>query len=261
MCKVFFNKRILLLYRYVVILFLFVTNIAHAETRIRTVAIDEMQDTTTIAVTSPTNINSVTNRSECAIIRNIQKILDNMPYMALSTNMLYDAALVPNIGLKVNVVNRWSLSADWMGAWWGNHDKRKYWRIYGGDFDVNYRIGTSLRPDNPFAGHHLGVYASMIYYDIQGGIRHKGMMSAKFNYAVGLTYTYSLPVHRYFNIDFFIGAGYMWGKYKQHTPIDDHDVWLSTRHRSWFGPTRAGVNFVWVFGGKNRKTAGEGGKW
>ena len=51
----------------------------------------------------------------------------------------------------------------------------------------------------------------MMYYDIQAGLSHQGIMSAKYNYAAGVSYTYSLPVHRHFNIDFFIGVGYMWG--------------------------------------------------
>ena len=133
-------------------------------------------------------------------------------------------------------------------ATWLNDSRHHYYRIYGGDLDLSYRIGGADRTTNPFAGHHIGVYASIVYYDLQRGVSHRGVMSAKYNYAAGLSYTWSLPVARRFNIDFSIGIGYMWGKFKRHTPIDDHDVWLSTHRRSWFGPTRASVSLVWLIG-------------
>ncbi len=167
--------------------------------------------------------------------------------MALSTNMLYDCLLVPNIGIRTSFAGRYTVAADWMATWL-NDSRHHYYRIYGGDLDLSYRIGGADRTTNPFAGHHIGVYASIVYYDLQRGVSHRGVMSAKYNYAAGLSYTWSLPVARRFNIDFSIGIGYMWGKFKRHTPIDDHDVWLSTHRRSWFGPTRASVSLVWLIG-------------
>ena len=105
--------------------------------------------------------------------------------------MLYDALLVPNIGIKFAIADRLTVGADWMYAWW-NDSRHHYYRIYGGDFDVKWRIGA-LRPNNPFAGHHIGLYASLTYFDLQRGIDYKGVMSAKYNYAAGISYTYSCP--------------------------------------------------------------------
>lgn len=175
------------------------------------------------------------------------RLISWLPPTALSTNMLYDCLVVPNIGIKMAATDRITVAADWMGTWL-NDSKHHYYRIYGGDFDLKYRIGGVDNPRNPFSGHHVGLYASLVYYDIQRGVSHRGVMSSKYNYAVGISYTYSLPVARHFNIDFSLGLGYMWGKFKRHTPIDDHDVWLSTHRRSWIGPTRAEVSLVWVFG-------------
>lgn len=63
-----------------------------------------------------------------------------------------------------------------------------------------------------------------------------------------MSYTYSLPVAKRLNIDFSLGVGVLWGKYKKHIPVDDCDVWLSTNRLCWFGPTRAGVSLVWLIG-------------
>lgn len=172
--------------------------------------------------------------------------------------MLYDAALTPNIGAGINVADRITVSADWMYARWGNHDKRRYWRIYGGDIEVRYRIGP--RSDgSPLGGHYVGVYGSVACYDFQAGLSHTGIMSDKYNYATGLSYTYSLPISARFNIDLSLGIGYLWGTYKKHSPIDDCDVWLSTHKMGWFGPTRAGISLVWLIGSRVTNNR-EGGK-
>lgn len=175
----------------------------------------------------------------------------------VTTNMLYDAALTPNIGLGIRVSDRVNVLADWMYARWSNHDKRRYWRVYGGDIEVRYRIGPRLK-DSPLGGHYIGAYGSMACYDFQAGRDHVGVLSDKYNYAAGLSYTYSLPVSPRLNIDFSLGAGYLWGTYKKHRPIDDCDVWLSTHELGWLGPTRAGVTLVWLVGDavKNNKKGG-----
>lgn len=53
-------------------------------------------------------------------------------YLAIKTNMLYDALGVPNIGMEFSLGKRWSIAADWMYAWWNNNHHHNYWRIYGG---------------------------------------------------------------------------------------------------------------------------------
>lgn len=180
----------------------------------------------------------------------LQRIISRLPHMALTNNLLYDAAGAPNLGIKVHIRGRWSAAFDWHHAWWGNRRSHHSWRFYGGNLDVNYRLSPQARPDNPFTGHHVGAYVSLLYYDMQLGPSHVGEMSARFNYAAGLSYTYSMPIARHFNIEFSIGAGYIWGPYKKFRPIDDHDVWMSTRRRNWFGPTRAGITLVWLIGDK-----------
>lgn len=165
----------------------------------------------------------------------------------LYTNMLYDVALTPNLGVGMGVTDRLTVTADWMWARWSNRDRRRYWRIYGGDLELRYRIGPA-RDGRPLAGHHIGVYGSLACYDFQAGRSHTGVLSDRYNYAVGVSYTYSLPLSARFNIDFSLGVGYLWGTYKKHTPIDDCDVWLSTHRMRWFGPTRVGVSLVWLVG-------------
>ena len=47
-------------------------------------------------------------------------------YMAAKTNLLYDAALVPNVGLEFYLGKGWSVCGDWMYAWWSKDAKHRY---------------------------------------------------------------------------------------------------------------------------------------
>lgn len=177
----------------------------------------------------------------------------------LKTNMLYDIAAIPNIGIEVAIGQRWSVGANWMYAWWSNDAKHRYWRVYGGDVELRTRLGRVPRASvSPFAGHHLGVYASIVTYDLQFGNR-TGVIGDKYNYAAGVSYGYSLPITHRLNLDFTAGVGYAWGKYKKHHPMDGHDVWMSTHRLKRFGPTRLEIGLQWLLG-KDNHNARKGGR-
>lgn len=169
-------------------------------------------------------------------------------YMGLKTNMLYDALLVPNIGVEFYLGKQWSVSANWMYAWWKTDRKHYYWRTYGGDFSVRKWLGSKAQ-EKPLQGHHLGVYGQMITYDFELG--HRGYLAPKWSWAAGVEYGYSLPIARRLNIDFTMGVGYMGGTYKEYIPIDDCYVWQATKKRRWFGPTKLEVSLVWLIGCDN----------
>lgn len=172
------------------------------------------------------------------------------PWVALKTNLLYDALLVPNAGIEFRFADRWSVGADYMHAWWSNDRKHRYWRCYGGEVTLRRYFSTT-----PFTGHHVGIYGTMLTYDFE--FSGKGWQSDGFSYGGGLEYGYSLPVARRLNIDFSIGVGYFGGRYKEYLPMDDCYVWQSTRRWHWFGPTRAQISLVWILGGERR--SGKGG--
>lgn len=178
-------------------------------------------------------------------------------YMAVKTNMLYDAALVPNIGVECWLGKGWSAGASWMYAWWDNDGKHRYWRVYGGEVEVRKYIGKAAA-GNPLAGHHIGVYAQMLTYDFEWG--GTGYLGDRWSYGAGFEYGYSLPVAKRLNIDFGIGFGYLGGEYKKYVPQDGHYVWQETKQRHWFGPTKAEISLVWRIGRGNCNKAKGGAR-
>lgn len=186
-------------------------------------------------------------------------------YMGLKTNLLYDALLVPNIGVELYLGKGWAVGGNWMYAWWNSNKRHNYWRLYGGELDVRKYFGRRVA-DKPLTGHHLGLYGQLFTYDFETG--GKGYMGGKpggslwekCNYAVGVEYGYSLPVGRRLNLDFVIGAGYWGGEYHTYVPDGGRYVWRETRRRHWFGPTKAEVSLVWLLGRGNYNDKKGGGQ-
>lgn len=177
-------------------------------------------------------------------------------YMALKTNLLYDVALVPNLGAEFYVGRGWTVGANWMYAWWKSDRKHNCWRLYGGELEVRKYFGHRAH-EKPLTGHHLSVYGQMVTYDFETG--GKGYMGGKpgsalwdkMSWGAGVEYGYSLPIGRRLNLDFGIGIGYLGGEYWEYTPVDGHYVWQATKQRHWFGPTKAEISLVWLLGRDN----------
>ena len=169
-------------------------------------------------------------------------------YIGLKTNMLYDALAVPNIGAEVYLGRNWSISGNWMYAWWKTDRHHWYWRTYGGDIAIRKWFGRKAQ-EKPLTGHHAGIYGQIITYDFETGCR--GYLADRWSYAAGIEYGYSVPIGRRFNIDFTLGVGYMGGTYKEYLPDNECYVWQSTHQRHWFGPTKAEISLVWLIGRGN----------
>lgn len=184
-------------------------------------------------------------------------------YMALKSNMLYDALAVPNIGIEFYLGKNISLGANWMYGWWKNDTRHRYWRVYGGDLALRWWFGKKAH-QKPLTGHHLGIYGGLLTYDLEWGGRGYmggipgGTLWDRCNHHFGVEYGYSLPVARRLNIDFTLGLGYLGGEYREYIPIDNHYVWQATKYRRWLGPTKAEISLVWLIG-RGNFNKGKGG--
>ncbi|MCD8313382.1 MAG: DUF3575 domain-containing protein [Bacteroidales bacterium] len=189
-------------------------------------------------------------------------------YMDISTNMLYDLAMTPNLGIEFYLGSSWSIAADWQYSWWNNDSHNFYWRNYGGDLTLRKWLGKKSK-EKPLQGHHLGLYGQMFTYDYQtGGLGHVagkyvyddfniGTNEQPWNWGVGIEYGYSLPVAKRLNIDFSIGVGYAGGHTNTYEPDSGHEYVTEAKRVSYIGPTRAEISLIWLIGYGN-KNAGKG---
>ena len=176
-------------------------------------------------------------------------------YLALKSNLLYDALLIPNLSLEASIGSGWTLGAGGMLAWWSKNAKHRYWRIYGGDLEIRKYFGT-LSKSKPLQGHHLGIYGDFLTYDFEFGA--KGYQS-KATYAAGIKYGYSHPIANRLNLDFALGIGYLHSNYKTYVPRDGCYVYQETKKQKWLGPTQAEISLVWLLG-KGNTNKKKGGK-
>ncbi len=73
----------------------------------------------------------------------------NLSSIGIRSNLLYDVAAVPNIGLIVPIAKGWSVSADAYYADWSNRDDNRHWRIQGAELAVR----KQLMPTPPLFKH------------------------------------------------------------------------------------------------------------
>ncbi len=169
-------------------------------------------------------------------------------YLAVKSNLLYDAAVVPNIGVEAYLGKQWTVLGDWFYTWFKSDTRHRYWQGYGGYLGVRKYFGAKAL-EHPFTGHHAGVYGLMLTHDVEWGGR--GYQMPDWGFGGGVEYGYSAPIARRLNLDFSLGVGFQDGTYHEYLPMDDHYVWQSTHKRHWFGPTKLEVSLVWLLGRGN----------
>lgn len=147
-------------------------------------------------------------------------------FMAVKTNLLYDAATVPNIGVEFYLKDNWSISAMMGFAWWNTKKSHLWVRDHGVEIEARKWLGA-LAEEKPLQGHHVGPYVMAQTYDYQlsGKLKKIGIddpmkgygYQSKVSYGAGVSYGYSLPVAKRLNIDFEIGVGFLLGRGYEYT--------------------------------------------
>lgn len=177
-------------------------------------------------------------------------------YLGVSSNLLFDAALVPNLGAEIYLGKGISLKGDYSWGWWSKDSAHRYWRVEGGSLEVKgwlseWGIGNGhiASGESPMRGHHVGIYGGTLTYDFEFG--GKGWLAPRWSWYTGVSYGYSAPIAERLSLDFNIGLGYHQGKYYEYRPGDGLYWWTATKRRRWIGPTRAEVSLVWLIGPGN----------
>ena len=192
------------------------------------------------------------HRAVCALLLLLALATGKAQSLALKTNMLYDAVLIPNVGVEVSLGKQWTASADWFYTWFSSDSRHRYWQGYGGYLTVRryFASNSQLSTLNSqlLKGHHLGAYVLGMTYDVEWGGR--GYQADHFGFGAGLEYGYALPISNSLLLDFSLGIGFQDGEYKEYEPQGNRYVWQATRQRHWSGPTKAEVTLKWLLGKK-----------
>ena len=168
--------------------------------------------------------------------------------LALRSNLLFDAAAVPNIGLSASLGRGWSVAIDAHYADWHNRRHSHFWRVQGAELSVRKSLTSTLLHSNHW---FLEAYTQLFRYNICLG--KNGYLSShsdaeffdKPSLGIGIGGGYSLSLSPLLSLDFSLGLGYVCGQYQTYHIIDRHLVWQTTRQRHYLGLSRAGISLVW----------------
>ena len=164
---------------------------------------------------------------------------------ALRTNLLYDAMLLPTLGVEWRVNRDWSVKLDGSLSGWGsNRDKvQKIWLL-------NPEVRWYLLRDRRFYVGASGSYGEYnIYKYPVGSLFSKDTGYQGSLWSAGVTVGYQLCLSRHFSVDFNLGLGYARSKYDSFGMTDGVRVSKERdKSKNFFGPTQAGISLVWTFG-------------
>ena len=167
----------------------------------------------------------------------------NLPRLALKTDLVYTAAtLTPNIGAEWGFSHRSTVEFTWGWNQW-NHEGTK--KLNHGLARIEYRRWFCER----YNGHFVGVNVFGSKYNV-GGYDIPLLFEREYRYegwayGAGLTYGYHLALARRWGLEFQVGLGV--ARY-DHTRFECVRCGTMADRPSgvWFGPTRAGVDLVFL---------------
>ena len=175
----------------------------------------------------------------------------SMFYLAAKNNIIYDAALVANLGVEIGFAKHFSV------------DIPVTYSPY--TISRNYRMRTlSVQPElryylkEGWRGHFFGIHGNFAYYNVVTPFNTKTRYQDRDGkhplYGAGISYGYSLPLRKdsRWGIEFTIGAGYAYLDYDCFYNVDN-GAWFTKNTKHYFGIDKAGITIYYRIVDKNRK--------
>lgn len=167
-------------------------------------------------------------------------------FVALKTNLLYDAVTALNVELEVPIGKRFSVMVEDVFPWWsfgpnGNKYCLQMWTMSVEPRWWFYRKGMNDR----LQGHFVAPYVMSGKYDLQWdtSICYRG-----YGWSAGLTYGYSMPLCKWLNMEFSMSFGYLNASYQHYQPSPDYEHLYkdpdNAGRLTYIGPTKLKVSLV-----------------
>lgn len=169
-------------------------------------------------------------------------------YIALKSNLLYDAVGAFNAECEFPIGERFSVMVEDVFPWWRfgpNHGRKYAFQMV--ELGVEPRFWfPSKKYVSPLKGHFIGLYGMSAIYDFQWN--RDGGYQGEY-WSVGITYGYALPISKFFNMEFSLGIGYLFSDYRHYLPGQDYEALYVDKYNSgvlnYVGPTKLKVSLVW----------------
>lgn len=170
--------------------------------------------------------------------------------LAIKTNLLYDAILMPSLEVEYRFNDRWTVNAEGDVAWWHNDPKHKYYQVM--ILSGEGRYWFKHYNNRPWHGFYVGAFGGGGKYDLENGNRgYKGT-----GYMAGISAGFMFPVSRNISFEAGLGVGYLNTKYEEYLPFEGHYVYQQTSRTGYFGPLKLKFALVWRLWDINKNKKG-----
>lgn len=175
--------------------------------------------------------------------------------MAVKTNLLFDAALAPNVEVEFTLDkrHRWSLMGEFWSPWYVWHHNSRAYEIQTFGLELRRWNGKCRERKPALTGTFWGVYAAFARYDLEWN--SSGDQGEA--YSVGITYGRSWPIHRHWNFELSASLGAFYGPRRHYEGEfnDTHLIWKYNGTVFYAGPTKLKASLVWLIGKKRKEGA------
>lgn len=171
---------------------------------------------------------------------------------SLKSNLLYDARGTINLGAEAPFDNRkWTLDLS------ANYNA---WETGNGAFRKHALVQPEVRRwfCDSFQGHFIGIHALGGIFNI-GNIRD-GIKILGTDFSVleshrcqgwcaglGAGYGYAIPLDFHWNLEFEIGAGYVYSRYSKYECAECGEMIFENRPHHYIGITKAAISIAYIF--------------
>ena len=159
-------------------------------------------------------------------------------YMALKTNIAYDAIAVPNLVFEMQFSKHISVELPVMFSGWDISDKHAV-RTFAVQPEGRWWLEKAGK------GHFFGVHAHMALFNVKWD-ENRYQSTGRPLLGAGVSYGYKLPFSRHWGAEFTLGAGYANMKYNTYYNIDNGAL-IETKSRNYWGITRLGISLSYHF--------------
>lgn len=158
------------------------------------------------------------------------------------TNALWWLTTTPNLGVEVAMNKKLTLSID------GNYNA---WTFFSDGMSLrHWLMQPELRywPCKSFEGHFFGVHGHYGRYNIGQVPFLSGLDTYTYRgklYGAGVSYGYHFALGKRWGLELNAGLGYTYLEYDKYVCSECAEL-IGRYKRSFFGPTRLGVSFIYI---------------
>jgi len=168
------------------------------------------------------------------------------PILAVKNNLLYDAALAPNLEVErwFGKNRQWSVMAEWQAPWYVWHHNSRAYEILNVGVEGRYWLNAHDRCHRWLTGAFVGAFVMSGKYDIEWA--SKGYQGEYL--ATGVSAGFAHRLGRRWNMEYSLGVGYFNTKFRRYHGMfhDRHLIWQYNGNSWYAGPLKAKVSLVYL---------------